>query len=103
MRLIDYQRSAEPDLVDAVFLDGEGHYWHFQKVDTQRPALEHARPRFQLAAREHRPEGGVLAERYDEKAMGGKSRLVVDSLWYELMLTALRARDGWAAMGITFL
>ena len=49
MRLMDYRRSAEDDLVDAVFLDGEGRYWHFQKVDTQLLTHEQARPRIQLA------------------------------------------------------
>src|SRR5215204_2843825 len=103
MRLIDYRRSVKLDLVDAVFVDEEGHYWHFQKVDTQRPTHELARPRIQLAELPHRPNSGLLVEGYHQKALRGKSRLVIDSLWYELLLTALWARDGWVAMGVTFL
>jgi hypothetical protein len=103
MRLIDYRRSDELDLVDAVFLDGEGRHWHFQKVDTQRPAHEQARPRIQLAELPDRPRTGLLAEGYDQKTLTGKSPLIIDSLWYELLLTALWARDGWVAVGIAFL
>jgi len=103
MRLIDYRRSVEHDLIDAVFLDRDGRYWHFQKVDTQCPTREQARPRIQLDELERIPDNGLLAENYHQKALSGKSRLVIDSLWYELMLTALWAGDGWAAMGMTFL
>ena len=49
------------------------------------------------------PDIGFAAESYQQKVLGGKSRLVIDGLWFELMLTALWAGDGWAAMGITFL
>jgi len=103
MRLIDYRRSVDLDLVDAVFKDGEGHHWHFQKVDTQRPTHEHALPPIQIAELPDPPKSGLLAEGYQQMALRGKSRLVIDSLWYELLLTALWARDGWVAMGVTFL
>ena len=103
MQLMDYRRSDEHDLVDAVFLDGDGRYWHFQKVDTRHPTHEQARPRIQLKDLQHTPVIGVVAGDYQQKVLSGKSHLVIDSLWCELMLTALWAVSGWAAMGITFL
>jgi hypothetical protein len=94
MRLMKYGKSETSDLVDAVFLDDEGHFWHLQLVDARTPNRPGARPRIQIETLDEPPEIGALVEGYRRLQLSGTTPLLMANSWFELMMVALRARSG---------
>jgi hypothetical protein len=91
MQLVEYRRSDESDLVEAVFADAEeGKYLHIQKLGTRHMAREGRRPRIQYAEWDQRPAIGTEATDYEilEEGRNG-AWLELDSRWHELMVIAL--------------
>jgi hypothetical protein len=93
MRLVEYRQSETSDLVDAVFLDDEEHFWHLQLVHAQTPNRPGSRPRIQVETRSELPEVTAVAEGYRELQLSETNFLLMNT-WFELMVAALRARSG---------
>jgi hypothetical protein len=99
MQLLEYRRSDDVDLVEAVFADAEGQFLHIQKLGTQRAAREGGRPRIQYAEHDQRPPIGVAATDYAVLLEGRDGAwLEIDSQWHELMVTALESAGSAAAL-----
>jgi hypothetical protein len=103
MQLVEYRRSDESDLVEAVFADAEeGNYLHIQKLGARRAAREGGRPRIQYAEHEQRPPIGVAATDYAVLTEGRNGAwLEIDSRWHELMSMAL-GRSGLNSVVVRF-
>ena len=98
MRLTEYRKSETSDLVDAVFLDEEEHFWHLQLVYTQTANRPGSRPRIQVETLDKPPRIGDVAEGYRRVPVTGTSSVVLANTWFELMSVALRTRGGWEAL-----
>ena len=103
MQLVEYRRSDDADLVEAIFADAEeGTFLHIQKLGTRRAARERRRPRIQYAEHDQRPAIGVAAADYAVLAEGRNGAwLEIDSQWHELIFKALES-DGSAAVLVRF-
>ena len=99
MQLVEYRRSNDADLVEAVFADDEGNFLHIQKLGPRRAAPEGGRPRIQYAEREQWPAIGVAATDYAILTEDRKGAwLEIDSQWHELMFMAFESAGSAAAL-----
>lgn len=98
MQLLEYQHDPDTQMVDAVFVDGGGTHWHFQRVDGTVAGNNGHDAYIQYARRDSMPQLGTPAADAQELRRYEPASLVCRNDWFDLMLTALARASGDVAL-----